>query len=218
MSEPFVFRTQQQLVLLTGRRARNLVELLEHVRGVPGASIFYHTHYLYLTQHFVTPKFYNEFAGWVSQALLERRLAERIGAIDLLSVVSLREVRDRIAGEIERYLEETQGRPLRDAPAGDEFHFCEAKSFVYPNGIVAHSVPEFFLYLPAISNACLHFHVFESRLRLDRPTNDFSVWLTAMGQTKLAKAIDELNPYVVSLDELKSQIAKIGRRYIRTTT
>src|SRR5678816_279117 len=104
MSEPFVFRTQQQLVLLTGRRARNLVELLEHVRGVPGASIFYHTHYLYLTQHFVTPRFYNEFAGWVSQALLERRLAERLGAIDVLSVVSLREVRDRIAGEIERCL------------------------------------------------------------------------------------------------------------------
>src|SRR5262245_62416921 len=115
MPQPFEFYTQQQLILLTGRRARNLLELLEHVRNVPGASIFYHTHYLYLTQHFVTPKFYNEFAGWVSQALLERRLAERIGAIDLLSVVSLRELRDRIAAEIERYLEETRGAALHDA-------------------------------------------------------------------------------------------------------
>jgi hypothetical protein len=215
MSQPFVFRTQQQLVVLTGRRARNLAELLEHVRNVPGASIFYHTHYLYLTQHFVTPKFYNEFAGWVSQALLERRLAERIGAIDLLSIVSLRELRERIAGEIERYLGETQGK-LRDAPPGEEFHFCEAKSFVYPNGIVAHTVPELFLFLPTISNACLHFHIFESRLRLDHPTNDFSVWLSSMGEKKLAKAIDDLNPYVVSLDELKAQIARIGRRYVRT--
>ena len=60
MPAPFVFYTQQQLIELTGRRARNLVELLEHVRSVPGASIFYHTHYLYLTQHFVTPRFYNE--------------------------------------------------------------------------------------------------------------------------------------------------------------
>jgi hypothetical protein len=182
---------------------------------VPGASIFYHTHYLYLTQHFVKPKFYNGFAGWVSQALLERRLAERIGAIDLLGVVSLRELRERIAREIERYMEETRGKPLLDAPAGEELHFCEAKSFVYPNGIVARSVPEFFLYLPAISNACLHFHIFESRLRLDRRTNDFSVWLTAMGEPRLAKAIDAINPYAVSLDQLKIQIARIGRRYIR---
>src|SRR5574339_32427 len=127
MSQPFVFRTQQQLVVLTGRRARNLAELLDHVRSVPGASIFYHTHYLYLTRHFVTPRFYNEFAGWVSSALLERRLAERLGAIDVLSVVSLRELRERIAAEIERHLEETKGK-LRDAPVGEEFHFCGAKS------------------------------------------------------------------------------------------
>jgi len=217
MAEPFVFRTQQQLVVLTGRRARNLEELLEHVRNAPGASIFYHTHYLYLTQHFVTPKFYNEFAGWVSQALLERRLAERIGAIDLLSVSSLRELRDRIAGEIEVYLQETQGK-LRDAPAGEEFQFCEAKSFVFPNGLVAHDVPEFFRCLPLISNACLHFHIFESRLRLEKPTNDFSFWLTDNGEKKLAAAIDNLNPYVVSLDELKAQIYKIGRRYARANS
>ena len=217
MRQPFVFRTQQQLVLLTGRRATNLAELLEHVRRVPGASIFYHTHYLYVTQHFIPPRFYNDFAAWVSEALLERRLAEKIGAIDLLSVVSIRELRERIAGEIELHIEETQGK-LRDAPPGEEFHFCEVKSFVYPNGIVAHTVPEFFLFLPAISNACLHFHIFGSRLRLDQPTNDFSVWLNGMGETKLARAIDDLNPYAVSLDELKTKISKIGKRYVRTSS
>jgi len=214
MPEPFVFYTQQQLIELTGRRARNLVELLEHVRGVPGASIFYHTHYLYLTQHFVTPRFYNEFAGWVSQALLERRLAERLGAIDVLSVLSLRELRERIAGVIEKHLEETSG-VSRDCPPGEEFQFCEARSFVYPSGLVANDVAEFFRSLPSISNASLHFHIFESRLRLEKPTNDFSVWLTARGEKRLAKSIERLNPYVVSLDELKSQIFRIGRRFVR---
>ena len=102
MPEKFEFYTQQQLILLTGRRARNLLELLEHVRSVPGASIFYHTHYLYLTQHFVKPKFYNEFAAWASYALQERRLGERLAAIDLLSVSSIRELRESIAAEIER--------------------------------------------------------------------------------------------------------------------
>ena len=216
MPEPFEFYTQQQLILLTGRRARNLLELLEHVRSVPGASIFYHTHYLYLTQHFVKPKFYNEFAAWASHALQERRLGERLAAIDLLSVSSIRELRESIAAEIERYLHETPGS-LRDCPPGDEFHFCEAKSFIFPTGLVAHDVSEFFSLLPSISNASLHFHFFEARLRLERPTNDFTFWLSHIGEDRLARAIDRLNPYVVSLEELKTQIFKIGRRYIRKT-
>jgi hypothetical protein len=216
MSNSFVFYTQQQLVCLTGRKARNLKELLRHLRDVTGSSLFYHTHYLYLRQHFVQPKFYNEFAQWICTALQERRLAERIGAIDLLSVSSLREIRQRIIGEIERqFLEDS--RPQRDCPLGDEFHFCEARSFIVRNGIVAHTVPEFFQKLQYVSNACLHFHFFEARLRLERPTNDFSVWLSARGETRLAHAIDSLNPYVLSLDELKSQIRKIGRRQSRKT-
>ncbi len=79
--EPFVFYTEHRLVVLTGRRARNLTELLLHLRSVSGSAIFYHTHGLYLRQHFVKPRFYNEFAGWVYQSLHEQRLAERIGAI-----------------------------------------------------------------------------------------------------------------------------------------
>jgi hypothetical protein len=211
---PFIFYTQQQLISLTGRRARNLSQLLEHLRSVTGACIFYHTHYRYLTQHFVEPTFYNEFAGWVSTALQERRLAERIGAIDLLSASSLREIRERIIAEIERHFTENAG-VQRDCPPGDEFQFCAARSFIVPNGVVAESVPEFFEKLQYVSNACLHFHFFEARLRLDRPTNDFSVWLHQRGEARLARAIDSLNPYVVSLDELKSQIRRIGRRQVR---
>jgi hypothetical protein len=214
MSEPFVFYTQQQLIALTGRRARDLSQLLEHLKTITGASIFYHTHYLYLTQHFVKPKFYNEFAEWILKALQERRLAERIGAIDLLSASSLREIRERIIAEIERHFKENSG-PQRDCPPGDEFQFCEARSFIAPNGIVAENVPEFFEKLQYVSNACLHFHFFEARLRLERPTNDFSFWLNERGEKRLARAIDNLNPYDVSLDELKTQIRKIGRRYVR---
>jgi hypothetical protein len=214
MAEPFVFYTQQQLVALTGQRARNLSELREHLQESTGSSIFYHTHYLYLTQHFVEPRFYNEFAGWISTALQERRLAERIGAIDMLSVPSLREIREQILAEIDRHFAENSG-PVRNCPAGDEFQFCEAKTFIVPNGVVANDVSEFFEKLPLISNASLHFHFFEARLRLERPTNDFSVWLNAHGEKRLARAIDTLNPYVVSLDELKTQIRRIGRRHIR---
>lgn len=208
--EPFAFGTEWQLVVLTGRKARNLPELLGHLRQVSGSSIFYHTHYAHLMHHFDQPRFYNDFANWVSRALQEERLAERLAAIDLLAMTSIREIREAIVAVMESQGDDS--RPLRQCPAGDEFHFLEAKSFFMPTGLVAHDVGEFFEVLGQVTNACLHFHFFEARLRLERPTNDFSLWLKDRGEPRLARAIDKLNPYSATLDELKEQIVKIGRR------
>jgi hypothetical protein len=74
-------------------------------------------------------------------------------------------------------------------------------------------VPELFANIARLSNASLHFHFFESRLRLERPTNDFSQWLNDRGETTLARRIDRLNPYSMKLDELKAEIVRLGRRY-----
>ena len=79
-------------------------------------------------------------------------------------------------------------------------------------GIVANNVDEFFDEISRISNSCLHFHFFEARLRLERPTNDFSQWLNNLGETRLATAIDRLNPYEMTLDDLKQSITKLWRK------
>lgn len=210
--EPFTFYTERRLVVLTGRRASNLEELLGHLTQVSGSSIFYHTHYLYLTHHFEKPRFYNEFANWTSQALQEERLAERLAAIDLLAVTSIRELRESIVATIRKHLEANQ-KVRRECPPDGEFHFCESKSFIMPTGQVAHHPAEFFETVAQVTNACLHFHFFEARLRLERPTNDFSQWLGDIGEVRLARRIDRLNPYGMTLDELKHEIVKLGRKY-----
>ncbi len=207
---PFVFHTERHLVVLTGRSARNLAELLEHLHKVSGASIFYHTHYLFLIHNFGKRRFYNEFANWASHALQEEGLAERLAAIDLLSMTSLRDLREAIIAAVEKYLGD--GKRLRECPAGDEFHFCEAKSFVMPTGQVANDIPEFFETVAHLTDSSLYFHFFEARLRLERPTNDFSIWLKHHGQPRLAQAIERLDPYETKLAELREQIVKIGRR------
>jgi hypothetical protein len=209
----FVFYTERRLVVLTGRKARNAAELLQHLPEVSGSSIFYHTHYLYLSHHFEKPTFYNDFANWVSQALQEERLAERLAAIDILTITSIHELRERIIGAVRQHL--GGGGSPRECPPGEEFHFCQAKSFVMPTGLVARDVAEFFSQVAEVSTACLHFHFFEARLRLERPTNDFSQWLKDRGEEKLARKIDKLNPYTMTLDELKAEIVKLGRKYRR---
>ena len=104
-----------------------------------------------------------------------------------------------------------EGR-ARECPPGDEFHFCKAKSFVAPTGIVARDLPDFLNRLPSVSNTSLYFHFFEARLRLERMTNDFSFWLNGIGQKALAEEIDRLNPYAMTLDELRHRIMQLGRK------
>ena len=208
-TEPFVFYTERRLVALTGLRASNLDQLLGNLRDVPGSSIFYHTHQMYLSHHFETPAFTNDFALWVSEALQEGALGEKLAAIDLLSFTSVRALREAAVATIEGYVEEI-GRRRRECPPGDEFHFCRSKSFIMRTGLIARDPKEFFQVLPQVTNVSLFFHFFEARLRLGRPTNDFSQWLVWRGEERLAKSIDALDPYSMTLDEFKERIVALG--------
>lgn len=211
-SQPFVFNTERRLVILTGRKARNLPELLAILKRVSGSSIFHHTHEEYfLSRQFAGHEFYNDFARWISEALQEEPLAEKLAAIDLLRLASIRQIRESLVAEIAAFLESTGGR-ARECPPGDEFHFCRAKSFVAPTGIVARDLPDFLNRLPSVPNTSLYFHFFEARLRLERTTNDFSFWLSGIGQEALADEIDRLNPYAMTLDELRHRIIQLGTR------
>jgi len=210
-TEPFNFYTERRLVALTGLKATNLEQLLHMLREVPGSSIFYHTHHTYLSHHFETPMFTNDFAMWVSEALQEERLGEKLAAIDLLAFISIRQLREAIVSTIEADLE-GHPRPTRECPPGDEFHFCRSKSFIMPTGLAATDPPEFFAVLPRVTNVSLFFHFFEARLRLERPTNDFSQWLAWRGENQLAAAIDKLDPYTITLDELRDRIVDLGRK------
>src|SRR5205807_2550075 len=105
----------------------------------------------------------------------------------------------QIEGHIER------GRAHgRRCPPGDEFHFCRAKSFVLPTSLHAATPEAFVQMLPDVSKNSVAYHYLEARLRLGRPSNDFSDWLAALGENSLAESINALNPYAVTLDELKA--------------
>jgi hypothetical protein len=207
--EPFHFFTERRLVQLTGVTARSLPELLTSLDEIPGSCIFYHTHHLFLSHHFEKPVVYNDFANWCSEALLEEALSERLAAIDLLSLTTIRRVREQIISIIRNHMGSGRWR-LRECPPGDEFHFCKSMSFIMPTGIVAYSVPEFFAKLHSITNVSLYFHLLEARLRLERSTNDFSFWLRGCGEPRLADEIDRLDPYSYTLDEIKEQIIELG--------
>ena len=206
---PFVFQTERRLIGLTGRKARNLSELAAHLKEVSGSSVFFHTHRQYVTHHLDKYQHPNDFAEWVSVALQEEALAERLGAIDLLSYTSIRKLREALIRTIRSYSRTQKGKK-REAPPGGEFHFCRSKSFVMASGLVARSPEEFFDLFPRVTTHSLYFHFFEARLRLERPTNDFSQWFRDSGGTETAARIEKLDPYALTLEELKQAIIRIG--------
>jgi hypothetical protein len=143
-----------------------------------------------------------------------KRLAEQLAAIDLLSINSIQQIREALIALIEKHI--GNGKQIeRVCPQDDELSLCEANRFIMPTGLVAHDVPEFFQQVAHVTNSCLHFHIFEARPRLGRPTNDFSQWLESLGEARLAREIDRLHPYVMTLDEQKQEIVKIGKTHVR---
>ena len=205
----FIFDTELRLVVLTGTTVRSLRALRTELPTVPDSSIFFHTHQAYLADDVQRSAPYSDFARWVSETLREEALAEKLSAIDLLAFTTIRELRDAGIGAVDEYLGELD-RPGYECRPEDAFHFCRSRSFVLPTGIVADDVDDFFRKVAAISHASLYFHFFEARLRLGRRTSDFSRWLTDRGRADLASAIDALNPYVRSLDELRRDIVQLG--------
>jgi len=211
-AQPFRFFTERRLVELTGLKARNLPELATILQTIPGSAVFYHTHHEFLSHHFEKPVVYNDFAVWVSEALQEDRLGEKLAAVDLLAFTTIRELRENLLALVAAHLKECKGKP-RECPPGDEFYFCKSKSFIMPTGIVAQDPADFFAKLTGITTISLYFHFLEARLRLGRPTNDFSQWLLSRGQAQLATAINRLDPYTRTLPELKADLIKLGSKF-----
>jgi len=68
---PFQFWTRLTLTKLTGRRAADLAELVEHLRAVPLSVVFHHTHHFLVQHQYLSPEPPNDFAFWVTNVLQE---------------------------------------------------------------------------------------------------------------------------------------------------
>jgi len=127
----------------------------------------------------------------------------------------LRELRDRIVAVIEGYLEPRQA--LRTAPAGEEFHFMDAVSFVLPTRHRAASMAELAQALPVVGSASIAYHLFEARLRNGGQENDFSSWFEReLGERELAAAVRGLDPYSYTADGLQHRLAGMITQRLRS--
>jgi len=211
--EPFKFHTRLHLTELTGLRAINLSQLAELIREVPGSSIYHHTH-RFLQQHqYLSPEPPNDFAYWVTEILGEDELGERLSSIDTINYSTIRLLRDRIIEAIEEYLKDNPLAKMKFAREGEEFYFIKSVSFILPTDYTANDLREFTDILKKVTIDSIYFHIFESRLRLEKNDNDFSNWIgNSVGNMSLAEKISKLDPYTHTLEGLRGNLVYMIER------
>jgi len=208
--EPFRFYTRLHLSELTGLKASKITQMLQLLKEVPGSSIYHHTH-RFLQQHqYLSPEPPNDFAYWVKEMLGEDELSERLASIDTIQFPSIRELREKIIQTIEDYLKKNPSAAAKVSKKNEEFHFIKSVSFILPTNYIAADLNEFADILKKITIDSIYFHIFEARLRLEKETNDFSLWIEkSLGNKKLADKIARLDPYTHTLEDLRNVIVKM---------
>lgn len=213
-NDPFQFYSRTHLTELTGLKARNLNDLVDTLKRVPDSVTYYHTHHFLEEYHYLTPEPSNDFAVWVNDALGDEVLGEMLASIDTFTFPSLGALRERLVCVIEEHLQTDHYH--REAMPGREFYFLKSVSTVFATPYTASDLREFIEALRKISTGSLYFHIFESRLRLERGRNDFSIWLEdSLDETELAQDISRLDPYVYTLEGLRSTIIRLIEKRIK---
>jgi hypothetical protein len=216
-SEPFRLFTRLHLSELTGLKASTISELLALIKTVSGACIYHHTH-RFLQQHqHLSPEPPNDFAYWVSNMLGEEELGEKLASIDIIQYSSVRSLREKIIRVIEDYLKKDPMVTKRFVEPGAEFHFIKSLSFVFPTSYVATDLKELADILRKITIDSIYYHIFESRLRLEKGKNDLSLWIEkAIGNKALADKLSRLDPYTFTMEDLRKKIVTLIERSIRS--
>lgn len=214
MSEGFHFYTQYHLVEMLGSKARNPSELLEGIKVVPTSSIYYHTHRFLQQHHYLSPEPPNDFAFWLTDILHLNSLGEEFLSIDTIRYCNLEDLRQTFQDLLEDHLSKDGSNA--DCLPGFEFHFLACKTLVLPMPYIANNLMEFAEILKKVSIRALYFHIFEARMRLGSPENDFSQWLRGIGEEQLAAEISKLDPYNMTLESLRRKLIRMVRDHVQS--
>jgi len=209
--EPFQFYTSSSLVEITGKRAKDLRSLLQILKTIDESSVFYHVHNSFKEYTFASGEYSNDFARWVQEDIEESGLAEKLASINVKDFVDIESLRSQIVKVIEEYL---KTNPVEiSVPAGREFYFLTSISIVMPTPYKAYTLKDFEAALKNIGPRSLYYHFFDARIRIGNKTNDFSKWIRAnFNENELADKIEALDPYFMTLNELKDKIIVLCRK------
>lgn len=198
---------------ILGKQAEDERQLAELLEEVPLDSVYFHMHSYFLRTRFIERTYPNDFAEWVGEQVRDHVLAERLSVVDPFDFQSLEALREELLSIIDDHLSGMATVPR--VGFGTSFYFNRSRILEVPTGLEARTLREFRDAISEVDVSAIYYHVFEAHLRLRREENDFSAWIR--GSLKLPELADRmraLNPYLGSLERLRSSLLTMCDQYL----
>jgi hypothetical protein len=200
IKEPFEFKQCISILKATGKKAKSLLELRDIIAEISDECIFHHTYQYFLKGHVL--EYTSDFAHWAGVSLEERALSEHLSNIDPYSFKTISDLRNELIKVIDDYL--IMFPKPRETMPGDEFYFNETTTLIFPIGIRAKNLAEFYLAVKYIDEGSIYYHFYEARIRLGGGIDDFSRWIEDFfGKKELAEKIRAIDPFMHTIEEIR---------------
>ena len=211
--QPFRFIGCSELREILGKEADDEKRLVELLEEVPLDSIYYHTHSYFLRHSYLELVYPNDFAQWVATEVRDHVLAERLAVVDPFEFQGLEPLREELISVVDDHLSRTPIVPR--VIFGEPFHFNQSRILEVPTGLELWTLQEFRNALSDVEVSAIYFHMFEARHRLKREESDFSAWIRqSLGMPELAEKLRTINPYLGSLERLRSALLTICDEFL----
>jgi len=196
---------------LLGKKADDLLKLLELIEEVPTDSIYYHMYSYFLRHRYLTEPYPNDFANWASVQVRDRVLGEQLASVTSGRFKSLEDIRLELVDIIDTHLSAIRTIPF--IGYGQPFYFMKSEIIEIPTGVRVSTFGEFKTALKSVDVSAIYNHVFEARLRIRKGRSDFAIWLEeALGKQELARKIELIDSYMYSLEGLRNKIVELCER------
>jgi len=213
--KPFAIKDCDLLAIATGKRARNLKEMKDQLITIHPGCIYYHFWGGLLRPKFVDPEYNNDFASWASHSIHDQKLAERLAIIDPTDFIDIGELRQELIEVFEQRIEENEY--LQNTKSLQRFHFVRSQIVVFHTHHEIKKPEELVKIIPRISVGSVFYHFIDARRRTPNGIDDFRAWLQPLGKrySRLCDRLAELDPYFVTLTELRTRLNSALRAFFK---
>jgi hypothetical protein len=209
----FAVKDCSLLTMTTGRYAQNLREMSDHLQEVHRGCVYHIFWANRLLPRMERPDFQNDIAVWTRNALHDHPLSERLGIINPTRFSDLEALRREVIDIIEERLEERETVPW--AQRGQEFFFRRSQTVVFDTRLRIGEPKQLCDIIPQMPIGSIYYHFIDARRRDPQSMDDFSSWLKGFGDeyNELIHNFANLDPYFVSLTELRERVADVITRF-----
>lgn len=211
--EPFYVKDCTLLRIATGIHAQNLKELRDKLQTINPESIYFHYWGSKLRHVFVDPEYHNDFASWAYLSLHDITLAERLSVIDPSDSTDAEDLRTGLIEVVENRIYECETIPT--STYDEQFHFVRAQVVVFDTEYVIEKPEELPELIPQLSDGSVFYHFIDAARRTKNKSNDFSVWLSNIGNgyKDLSDRVSRVEQYFLNMREIREQLTSILDEY-----